>query len=224
MDVTIANSPMFKRMKRCNPEGFEGFVETYAEVMSTNQHIFPSPKLYERVKLAIRYLEQFTSDSKEQSIGNGSAHVDLSYSIGRAWKEIDGKAECDNVSVKDVTEEKDFLVEYLMVNRDVDSLLASLRIVLDVVSKLHEGRCRQYTTIEWGDGCGEHSWIFPYSMTREDILDILCSIGVEATNDRGQFDDNDWDCSGTVMLDNICIEYDGDNNRTIATQTFSTDI
>tara|TARA_R110002012_G_C11553744_1_gene602740 strand:- start:646 stop:1143 length:498 start_codon:yes stop_codon:yes gene_type:complete len=70
---------------------------------------------------------------------------------------------------------------------------------------------------------GAGYWIFPASMTDEDIMTALTKYGYVEDRDRGVYDDNDWDCSGATMVDSPWIRK-RTNTRVLVIQTWALDI
>ena len=70
---------------------------------------------------------------------------------------------------------------------------------------------------------GAGYWIFPASMTDDNIMSALAKYGYVEDRDRGIYDDNDWDCSGATMVDSPWIRK-RTNTRVLVIQTWALDI
>tara|TARA_Y100001973_G_scaffold28904_1_gene43575 strand:- start:37397 stop:37924 length:528 start_codon:yes stop_codon:yes gene_type:complete len=77
--------------------------------------------------------------------------------------------------------------------------------------------CREF------EDSGIGYWVFDGSMTDSDIRKALDSMGIYPYNDRGVFDEMDWDCSGQCMLDEPWIEK-RTKTRVLVTQTWCYDV
>ena len=105
---------------------------------------------------------------------------------------------------------------------NIENKLKSLKHYNKLLLKYAKNSCL-YNGGKNDNDWGINFWVFPSSMTDNQINQALINMDILEDTDRGIFDDNDWDCSGKTLMNKPYISK-RTKTRVLVTQTWSIDI
>ena len=138
---------------------------------------------------------------------------------------------CDieNAIIKEIAKEneyKDWCVQFLkdLLNNKFYYLWRELVQNKIIMLEEKSNGCK-YSGLITDDSyeCGTNYWIFEGSMSDDDIRKALENMGIFEYNDRGIYDDMDWDCSGKCLASEPRIQK-RTKTRVLVTQGWSHDV
>jgi len=105
---------------------------------------------------------------------------------------------------------------------NIENKLKSLKRDKQYFNGLLKNSCL-HSGVKNDNDWGINFWVFPSSMTDNQINQALVNMDILEDTDRGIFDDNDWDCSGKTLANKPYISK-RTKTRVLVTQTWSIDI